>query len=94
MKPTEPGFDPVEANDDAEREWYRRCVNKELWKPARAEFHDILMSHVSMTYELRDRLNKLAIACAQFLLNIIFQIKSRIVVVQAAEAEGYFSTHL
>ena len=59
MKPTEPGFDPVEANEDAEREWYRRCVNKELWKPARAEFHDILM-----TYELRDRLNKLAIACA------------------------------
>lgn len=64
MKPTEPGFDPVEANEDAEREWYRRCVNKELWKPARAEFHDILMSHVSMTYELRDRLNKLAIARA------------------------------
>mgnify|MGYP004523916595 CR=1 FL=1 len=64
MKPTEPGFDPVKANEDAEREWYARCVNKALWKPARAEFHDILMSHGSQVYELRERLNRLAIVCA------------------------------
>lgn len=56
-------FDPVKANEEFEREWYEKCVRKDLWRPIRDDLHGLWASKNDTVYRLQNHVDWLLKLC-------------------------------
>lgn len=57
-------FDPIKANEEFEREWYAKCVRKDLWRPIRDDLHGLWACKDDTVYKLQRRIDWLIKLCA------------------------------